>query len=260
MFRFFIKEDLSKYDLSSLQHDCIAGEALSAEVFDRFYEATGIKLMEGFGQTETTLTVFNQRGTTPKPGSMGRYSPAYDVDIFDSDGRPVETGTIGELCVRIGSSKTCGLFSGYYEDGKMKLLTDFATDGLHHTGDTAWKDEDGYVWYVGRTDDIIKSSGYRISPSEVESTLMMHPAVLECAVTGAPDPIRGQIVKATITLAKGFEPSEELKKEIQTFVKKMTAPYKYPRAVEFVDQLPKTISGKICRSVIRKRDEQAAQH
>ncbi len=258
MFRFFIKEDLSKYDLSSLKHACIAGEALSPEVFDRFKEATGISLMEGFGQTETTLTVFNQKGTTPKPGSMGKTSPAYATDIYDAEGNVVPDGTVGEICVKLGESKPCGLFSGYYDKGNFVPLEQLAKDGMHHTGDTAWRDEDGYIWYVGRTDDIIKSSGYRISPSEVESALIMHPAVLESAVTGTPDPIRGQVVKATIRLVDGYKPSEELKKEIQTFVKKMTAPYKYPRVVEFVEELPKTISGKIMRAKIRREDEAKA--
>ena len=252
MYRFFIKEDLSKYDLSSLKHACIAGEALSPEVYNQFYKATGIKLMEGFGQTETTLTVFNQRGTTPKPGSMGKTSPAYETDIYDENGKPVATGTAGEVCVRLSGGKPCGLFSGYYIDGKFVSLESIAADGLHHTGDMAWRDEDGYIWYQGRNDDVIKSSGYRISPAEVEAALMKHPAVLECAVTGVPDAIRGQLVKATIKLAKGYTGSDELADEIKKFVKSVTAPYKYPRAVEFVEELPKTISGKIRRTELRK--------
>ena len=253
MFRFFIKEDLSKFDLSSLEYACIAGEALNPEVYEQFYKATGLKLMEGFGQTETTLTVFNQRGTTPKPGSMGKPSPAYNVDIFDPEGNPVPSGTVGEICLRLSDTKQCGLFKHYYKD-TTGLLDNVIHDGLYHTGDTAWRDEDGYIWYVGRTDDIIKSSGYRIGPFEIESVLITHPSVLECAITGVPDPIRGQVVKATIVLAKGYTASDELKKELQNYVKQQTAPYKYPRVVEFVDELPKTISGKIRRVEIRQDD------
>ncbi len=253
MFRFFIREDLSKYDLSSLEHACIAGEALNPEVFDQFYKATGLKLMEGFGQTETTLQVLNTIYMTPKPGSMGKVSPAYDVVICDPDGQPVPKGEVGEICVRVEGDRTpCGMFSCYWNDEeRTKAAVD---NGLYHTGDTAWIDEDGYIWYVGRTDDIIKSSGYRIGPFEIESVLMEHNAVVECAVTGAPDPIRGQVVKATIVLAPGYEGSDELVKELQTYVKKQTAPYKYPRIIEFVEELPKTISGKIRRSEIRSAD------
>lgn len=254
MFRFFIKEDLHKYDLSSLKHACIAGEALNPEVYNQFYEATGLKLMEGFGQTETTLTVFNQVGTTPKPGSMGKPSPAYNVEIVDEDGNQVPRGTIGEIAIRTGDNKVYGMFKEYYKDPEQTEKS--WHDGLYHTGDTAWMDEDGYIWYVGRTDDVIKSSGYRIGPFEIESVLMEHPSVLECAVTGAPDPIRGTVVKATIVLAKNYSPSEELKKELQDYVKHQTAPYKYPRIVEFVDELPKTISGKIRRVQIRTEDAQ----
>ncbi|MGN0551449.1 MAG: AMP-binding protein [Acutalibacteraceae bacterium] len=249
MYRFFIKEDLNKYDLSSITHATIAGEPLNPEVFNQFYSATGLKLMEGFGQTETTLTLFNPIGTNPKPGSMGKPSPAYDVDLVDYDGNSVEPGTVGEIVIRTDKGKPCGMFDGYYENPELtKTVWD---NNIYHTGDTAWRDEDGYFWYVGRTDDIIKSSGYRIGPFEIESVVMEHPCCLECAITGAPDPIRGQVVKATIVLAKGYEPSEELKKEIQNYVKKQTAPYKYPRIVEFVDELPKTISGKIRRTEIR---------
>lgn len=254
MFRFFIKEDLHKYDLSSLKHACIAGEALNPEVYNQFYEATGLKLMEGFGQTETTLTVFNQVGTTPKPGSMGKPSPAYNVEIVDENGNQVPRGTIGEIAIRTGDKKVYGMFKEYYKDPEQTEKS--WHDGLYHTGDTAWMDEDGYIWYVGRTDDVIKSSGYRIGPFEIESVLMEHPSVLECAVTGAPDPIRGTVVKATIVLAKNYSPSEELKKELQDYVKHQTAPYKYPRIVEFVDELPKTISGKIRRVQIRTEDAQ----
>ncbi|MBR6408006.1 MAG: AMP-binding protein [Clostridia bacterium] len=254
MFRFFIKEDLSKFDLSSLTYATIAGEALNPEVFKQFYEATGIKLMEGFGQTETTLTVVNVVGMEPKPGSMGKPSPQYDVDIVDENGNSVDTGAIGEVVVRAErDNPPAGLFMSYNEDEEM---TNAAWhDGLYHTGDTAWRDEDGYFWYVGRTDDIIKSSGYRIGPFEIESVLMEHPAVLECAITGVPHPIRGQVVKASIVLAKGYVPSEELKVELQNHVKRLTAPYKYPRVIEFMDELPKTISGKIRRVDLRKEDK-----
>ncbi|MCI9272342.1 MAG: AMP-binding protein [Clostridiales bacterium] len=249
MYRFFIKEDLSKYDLSSLTHASIAGEPLNPEVFNQFYKATGLKLMEGFGQTETTLTLFNPVGTNPKPGSMGMPSPAYHVDLVDENGHTVEPGTVGEIVLRTEGGKPCGMFDGYYENPELTKTVWW--DNIYHTGDTAWRDEDGYFWYVGRTDDIIKSSGYRIGPFEIESVIMELPYVLECAITGVPDPIRGQVVKATIVLANGCDPSEELKKEVQNYVKKQTAPYKYPRVVEFVEELPKTISGKIRRVQIR---------
>lgn len=249
IFRFFIKEDLSKYDLSSLVYATTAGEPLNAEVFNQFYKATGLKLMEGFGQTETTLTLFNPVGTEPRPGSTGVPSAGYELDLIDTDGNTVAAGEVGEIVIRTDKGKTCGMFNGYYENPELtKTVWD---NDIYHTGDTAWQDEDGYYWYVGRTDDIIKSSGYRIGPFEIESVIMEHPCCLECAITGVPDPIRGQVVKATIVLAKGYEPTEELKKEIQTYVKKQTAPYKYPRVIEFVTELPKTISGKIRRTVIR---------
>jgi acetyl-CoA synthetase len=253
MFRFFIKEDLSKYDFSSLQHVTIAGEALNPEVYEQFRRATGCTLYEGYGQTETTLTVLNSYWMTPCPGSMGRPSPAYDVDIVDESGTPTIPGVTGEIVLRLPErGKPTGLFMGYYRD---KELTDSVWhDGYYHTGDTAWRDEDGYFWYVGRTDDVIKSSGYRIGPFEVESVIMEHPAVLECAVTAAPDPVRGQVVKATIVPAKGYTPDEALKKDIQDYVKSHTAPYKYPRIIEFVPELPKTISGKIKRNEIRNAD------
>lgn len=253
MFRFFIKEDLSKYDLSSLKYATIAGEALNPEVFNVFYKNTGIKLMEGFGQTETTCIIANLRGMEPRPGSMGKPSPQYDVEIVDENGNPVPAGVTGEIAVRTDGRPQVGLFMGYYRDEeKTKSVWH---DGFYHTGDTAWKDEDGYYWYVGRSDDVIKSSGYRIGPFEIESVLMEHPAVLECAITGVPDPIRGQVVKATIVLTKQYTASEELKKELQNYVKKQTAPYKYPRVVEFVEELPKTISGKIRRAQIRQEDK-----
>ncbi len=253
MYRFFIKEDLSKYDLSSLEYATVAGEALNPEVYEQWKKATGLKLMEGFGQTETTLTVGNLRGMTPKPGSMGKPSPLYDVDIVLGDGTSAGIGETGEIVIRTDKHVPCGLFSGYYRDEEK--TKEVWSDGLYHTGDTAWRDEDGYFWYVGRIDDVIKSSGYRIGPFEIESVIMELPYVLECAVTPAPDEIRGQVVKATIVLTKGTEKSEELKKEIQNYVKKHTAPYKYPRIVEFMDELPKTISGKIRRVELRENDQ-----
>ncbi len=259
MFRMFIREDLSKYDLSSLKYANVAGEALNPEVYYQFLNATGIRLMEGFGQTETTLTVANLINMEPKPGSMGKPSPMYDIDIVDPDGNPVATGETGEIVVRVpdAAHKPCGLFLGYYNndapDGIDRELTDAVLhDGLYHTGDTAWRDEDGYFWYVGRIDDLIKSSGYRIGPFEIENVLMELPYVLECAVIGVPDPIRGQVVKAIIVLTRGTQASDELKKEIQTYVKTNTAPYKYPRIVEFAESLPKTTSGKIRRAELRK--------
>jgi len=250
IYRFFIKEDLSKYDLSSLEHVTIAGEALNPEVFNAFQKITGLKLMEGFGQTETTLTACTLRGMEPKPGSMGKPSPAYHTDIVDENGESTKPGVVGEIVVRLDRGIPFGMFGGYFRDDE--LTKNACRDGMYHTGDVAWRDEDNYFWYVGRTDDLIKSSGYRIGPFEVESVLMEHPSVLECAVTGAPDPIRGQVVRATIVLSRGYTASEELKKEIQEFVKNKTAPYKYPRIVDFVPELPKTISGKIRRVELRK--------
>ncbi|MBQ4451176.1 MAG: AMP-binding protein [Clostridia bacterium] len=247
MYRFMIKEDLGKYDLSSIEHATIAGEALNPEVFHQFRKATGLSLMEGFGQTETTLCIGNLAGMRPKVGSMGKPVPGYDVDIVDHDGNSVAEGETGEIVIRLDKGRPCGLMLGYYngETGKPELDV---SDGLFHTGDTAWRDEDGYFWYVGRVDDLIKSSGYRIGPFEIESVIMELPYVLECGVSAAPDEIRGQVVKASIVLTKGTQPSEELKKEIQNYVKSRTAPYKYPRIVVFRDELPKTISGKIMRN------------
>lgn len=254
MFRFFIQENLADYDLSSLENACIAGEALNPEVYDQFLRATGVKLMEGFGQTETTLTIFNQRGTTPKPGSMGKKSPAYDVCILDADGNEVAKGQTGEICLRVPEGKRpCGMFKGYYRDEER--TREACSGGIYHTGDTAWVDEDGYIWYVGRNDDIIKSSGYRIGPVEIESVLMEHPSVVESAVVGVPHPTRGQIVKAYVVLAAGYEGSDELVAELQAYVKKQTAPYKYPREIEFVTELPKTISGKIRRTELRDKSK-----
>lgn len=252
IYRFFIQEDITKYDLSSLKYGTIAGEALNPEVFYKFYEATGIKLMEGFGQTETTLVIANFIGMEPKPGSMGKPSPQFDVDLVDADGNSVDTGNVGEIVLRTDKKVPVGMFKEYYNDPEKTKQA--WHDDIFHTGDMAWRDEDGYFWYVGRTDDLIKSSGYRIGPFEIESALMEHPSVVECAVTAVPDPIRGQAVKATIVLAKGYAPSDELVKEIQNFVKKNTAPYKYPRVVEFVEELPKTISGKIRRVQLREQD------
>ena len=249
MYRFMIKEDLSKYDLSSIEHATIAGEALNPEVFYQFRKATGISLMEGFGQTETALIVANLAGMRPKVGSMGKPVPGFDVDIVDHDGKSVGIGETGEIVVRLQGGKPNGLTLGYYNDETGRPYIDFPA-GLYHTGDTAWRDEDGYYWYVGRVDDLIKSSGYRIGPFEIESVIMELPYVLECGVSAAPDEIRGQVVKASIVLVKGKEPTEALKKEIQDYVKHRTAPYKYPRIVVFRDELPKTISGKIQRNLL----------
>ena len=253
MYRFFIKEDLSKYDLSSIKYATTAGEALNPEVYAQFLKATGIKLMEGFGQTETTLTLGNFVGMTPKPGSMGVPSPLYTVDILTPDGKSAAVGETGEICVSTKNGTPCGLYLGYYRNEEK--TKEAWHDGWYHTGDTAWKDEDGYFWYVGRIDDLIKSSGYRIGPFEIESVIMELPYVLECAITAAPDPIRGQVVKASIVLVKGKTGDDALKKEIQNYVKTHTAPYKYPRIVEFMDELPKTISGKIRRVELRNESK-----
>lgn len=257
IFRFMIREDLRKYDLSSLKWATIAGEALNPSVYQEFYELTGIKLREGFGQTETTCTVLTTPWMEPKPGSMGKPNPAYNVDIIMGDGRSAEVGEQGEIIVRINENqKPYGLFLGYYRDEER--TKEAYHDGIYHTGDVAWKDEDGYFWFVGRNDDVIKSSGYRIGPFEVESALMSHDAVVECAITAVPDPIRGQVVKATIVLAASYKEKagDDLIKELQNYVKRITAPYKYPRIIEFVDELPKTISGKIRRVEIRQKDNQ----
>ncbi|MCL1828998.1 MAG: AMP-binding protein [Oscillospiraceae bacterium] len=248
MYRFFIKQDLSKFDLSSIKYATTAGEALNPEGFHQFKKATGLSVMEGFGQTETTLTIANLVGTKPKVGAMGKPSPLYDVDIVDAEGNRTPEGEVGEIVVRTEKSIPCGLFSGYYGDDE-KTATVWH-DGMYHTGDTAWRDEDGYFWYVGRVDDLIKSSGYRIGPFEIESVIMELPYVLECGVSGVPDEIRGQVVKASVVLTEGTQGTEELKKEIQEYVKKHTAPYKYPRVVVFRDELPKTISGKIQRHLL----------
>ena len=254
IYRFMIREDLSKYDLSSLEYCCTAGEALNPAVFDKLKEKIGLNIMEGFGQTETTMTLGTFPWMTPKPGSMGIPNAQYDIDLIRADGTPCEDGEKGEIVVRVGDRKPIGLFKYYYRD--PELTREAWHDGLYHTGDMAWRDEDGYYWFEGRIDDVIKSSGYRIGPFEVESALMTHPAVVECAITGVPDDIRGMVVKATVVLGKEWKDKagDALVKELQQHVKRVTAPYKYPRIVEFVDELPKTISGKIRRVEIRKKD------
>ncbi|MBQ2786158.1 MAG: AMP-binding protein [Oscillospiraceae bacterium] len=246
MYRMLIKQDLSRFDLSSIHHATTAGEALNPEVFYQFEKATGLRIHEGFGQTEMTLGIANLFGSEIKPGAMGKPIPGYGIDIVDADGNPVEDGINGEIVIRTDPAPTCGVFLGYY--GNEEKTKEVWHDGMYHTGDVAWRDEDGYYWYVGRADDVIKSSGYRIGPFEIESTIMELPYVLECGVSAAPDEVRGQVVKASIVLVPGTEGTEELKKEIQNYVKAHTAPYKYPRIVVFRDELPKTISGKIMRN------------
>ncbi len=246
MLRMMIKQDLSNYDFSSVKHMTTAGEALNPEVYRQFLKATGLHIIEGFGQSETTMMIGNLRGAPHKIGSMGKPCPIYDIDLLDADGNKVEIGETGEICVKISDGFPCGLFKEYYNDPEK--TNEAIHDGYYHTGDTAWKDEDGFFWFVGRVDDVIKSSGYRIGPFEIESVIMELPYVLECGVSAEPDEIRGQIVKASIVLTKGTEPTEELKKEIQNYVKTHTAPYKYPRHVVFKDELPKTTSGKIMRN------------
>ena len=252
IYRFLIKEDLSAFDLSHLKYCVVAGEPLNPEVFKQFYDQTGIKLMEGYGQTECTVAVATYPWMEPKPGSMGKPSPGYDIEIIDEEGIVCEIGNEGEIVIRTNMDKPVGMFNGYYRD--EQLTGKVWSGGIYRTGDMAWYDEDGYFWFVGRADDVIKSSGYRIGPFEVESALMEHPAVLECAITAVPDPDRGQIVKATVVPSKNYIPGDELAKELQEHVKKVTAPYKYPRIVEFVTELPKTISGKIRRVQIREED------
>jgi acetyl-CoA synthetase len=246
MLRMLIKQDLSKYDFSSVRHMSTAGEALNPEVYNQFEKLTGLQIKEGFGQSETTMLVGNLVGKPHKVGSMGKPAPIYDIDIVDENGNSVADGEVGEIVVNVKNGAPCGLFTGYYlNEEKTKEVWH---DGFYHTGDTAWRDEDGFFWYVGRVDDVIKSSGYRIGPFEIESVIMELPYVLECGVSAEPDEVRGQVVKASIVLVKGTEPSEELKKEIQLYVKAKTAPYKYPRIVVFRDELPKTVSGKIIRN------------
>ena len=246
MLRMMIKQDISKYDLSSVQHMTTAGEALNPEVYRQFEKATGLQIIEGFGQTESTMIIGNMVGASHKIGSMGKPAPIYDVELVDPDGNPVAAGEVGEIVVNVKNGAPCGLFTEYYN--APDKTAEVWHDGYYHTGDTAWRDEDGFFWYVGRVDDVIKSSGYRIGPFEIESVIMELPYVLECGVSAAPDEVRGQVVKASIVLVPGTEPTEELKKEIQQYVKEHTAPYKYPRIVVFKDSLPKTVSGKIQRN------------
>lgn len=254
IYRFMIREDLSHYDLSSLEYCTTAGEALNPAVFEKFKEKTGIQMMEGFGQTETTMTLGTMPWMKPKPGSMGMPNAQYDISLIKPDGTPCEDGEKGEIVIRVGKNKPIGLFKEYYRD--EELTRKAWHDGVYHTGDVAWRDEDGYYWFEGRIDDVIKSSGYRIGPFEVESALMTHPAVVECAITGVPDDIRGMVVKATVVLGKEWKDraGDGLIRELQQHVKHETAPYKYPRIIEFVDELPKTISGKIRRVEIRRKD------
>ena len=258
IYRFMIREDLSKYDLSALRYCCTAGEALNPAVYEKFLEQTGIRLMEGFGQTETTMTLGTMPWMEPKPGSMGKPNGQYEIDLLKPDGTSCEDGEKGEIVVKVGERKPVGLFKEYYRD--PELTRQAWHDGYYFTGDMAWRDEDGYYWFEGRIDDVIKSSGYRIGPFEVESALMTHPAVVECAITGVPDDIRGMVVKATVVLGKEWKDKagEALIEELQQHVKRVTAPYKYPRIIEFVDELPKTISGKIRRVEIRRKDNAQA--
>ena len=246
MLRMMIKEDISKYDFSSVKRMTTAGEALNPEVYNQFEKLTGLQIMEGFGQTETAVIICNMIGAPHKIGSMGKPSPIYDIHLLDKDGNDVPDGEPGEICINIANGMPCGLAMYYYND--VDATRKNWRNGYYHTGDLAWRDEDGFFWYVGRADDVIKSSGYRIGPFESESVIMELPYVLECGVSAAPDPVRGQVVKASIVLVKGTEGTDELKKEIQDYVKTHTAPYKYPRIVVFKDSLPKTTSGKIQRN------------
>jgi len=278
VFRYLMKEDLSGYDFSYITHTSVAGEPLSPEVFHKIKEKTGLEIREGFGQSETSVMAATFKWLPVKPGSMGKPAPLFGLNLLDENDQPCDDGIVGNISITTAgnniysqkSPMSCesvipkipfnlqsakqvpGIFTGYWKD--VEITNKSWYDGIYHTGDMAWRDNDGYYWFIGRNDDVIKCSGYRIGPFEVESALMEHPSVLECAVTAAPDPMRGQIVKATIVLAHGFIPSEELKKELQNHVKRVTAPYKYPRIVEFVNELPKTISGKIQRNVIRNKD------
>jgi len=253
IYRFMLQHDITQYDLSSLVYCSTAGEPLNPEIFNRFKRLTGLEILNGFGQTETTVIVANYEWLRVDPGSMGMPNPAYNIDVVDENDKSCPVGEEGELVIRdVDTAKPAGLFCGYYKDAEATAKV--WHDNIYHTGDVVYRDEHGFLWFVGRNDDVIKASGYRISPFEVESALIEHPAVVECAVTGAPDSVRGTVVKATVILAKGYEPTEELKKEIQSYVKKVTAPYKYPRIIEFVDELPKTISGKIKRAQLRHDD------
>jgi acetyl-CoA synthetase len=252
IFRFFIKEDLAQYRFDKLKYCTVAGEPLNPEVYQQWLKATGLRLVEGYGQTELTVTVANFPWMGIKPGSMGKPSPGYDIDLVDENGHSCGVGEEGQIVLRTDKRRPPGMFDGYYRD--PALTQKVWHDDVYYTGDNAWRDEDGYYWFVGRADDVIKSSGYRIGPFEVESALLEHPAVLECAITGVPDPDRGQVVKATVILTKNYKPSDELARELQEHVKTVTAPYKYPRIIEFATELPKTISGKIRRVEIRGRD------
>ena len=254
VYRYLVRQDFTKYDLSSLVHCTTAGEALNGEIYNKFLEKTGIKMKEGYGQTELTLTIGNFDGMEPKPGSMGKPAPGYTIDIVDSEGSSCKPEEVGEIVIRLDKGRPFGMFAGYYKD-KQRTQEAFM-GGLYHTGDMAYRDEDGYFWFVGRIDDMIKSAGFRISPFEVESTLMQHPAVLECAVTGVADDARNQVVKATIVVAPGYEESQQLSQELQEFAKTESALYKAPRIIEFVKELPKTISGKIRHVAIRNQDKQ----
>ncbi len=253
IFRYLIKEDLASFDLSALEYCTVAGEPLNPEVYNRWLEATGLRLMEGYGQTETVVQIATWPWMEPRPGSMGKPAPGYDIDVVDDKGNSCEPGAEGQIVIRTAAGRPPGMFRGYYRDAE--LTEEVWHDGIYHTGDMAWRDEDDYFWFVGRADDVIKSSGYRIGPFEVESALLEHPAVLECAITAVPDPDRGQVVKATVVPTAGHRPGPELVKELQEHVKRVTAPYKYPRVIEFVGELPKTISGKIRRVEIRDRDK-----
>lgn len=256
IYRFLIKEDFTDLDLSRLKYCVIAGEPLNPEVYNQFLKKTGIRLMEGYGQTECTLAIATYPWMEPKPGSMGRPSPMYDMDIVDEGLRSCEVGEEGQIIIRTAARKPVGMFSGYHRDPEMTGKV--WRDGIYFTGDMAWRDEDGYYWFVGRADDVIKSSGYRIGPFEVESALLEHPAVMECAITGVPDEIRGQVVKATVVLTSDYTSGDELVEELQEHVRRLTAPYKYPRIIEFLPELPKTISGKIRRVEIREKDKGGA--
>ena len=258
VYRYLIKEDLSQYDLGFIEHASLAGEPLNPEVFRKIKELTGMTVCEGFGQSESSVLLANFPWLDIKPGSMGKPSPLYQIDLLDAEGNSCEDGEVGSIVVKDTDKKhPLGLFHGYWNDPEITQKA--WQNGIYNTGDMAWRDADGYYWFVGRNDDVIKCSGYRIGPFEVESVLLEHPSVLECAVTAAPDPVRGQVVKATIVLAKGFEPSDKIIKELQNHVKKTTAPYKYPRIVEFVTALPKTTSDKIQRNIIRQRDQEKQQ-
>jgi acetyl-CoA synthetase len=254
IYRFLINEDLSKFDFSSMKYCVTAGEPLNPEVYNRWLQHTGLKLMEGYGQTEGVVMIATYPWIVPRPGSMGKPSPGYSIELLNADGKLCEAGEEGEIVINMSRGAPPGLFKGYYRDDKRTASVWY--DGYYHTGDMAWMDEDGFLWFVGRADDVIKSSGYRIGPFEVESALIQHPAVVECAITAVPDEVRGQIVKATVVLRKDYMASDALKKELQNHVKKVTAPYKYPRVVEFVPALPKTISGKIRRVEIRDKDQE----